>query len=105
VWRSYKPSHNLIHIIIELVVQGVLVFITKKTVAEMLDLPKIGICKLLAKPTNEKEREKEATIYQQITTLETFVDWGGKVGKEGCLVKDFAMMIIIIFCLLNVNNF
>jgi hypothetical protein len=71
-------------------VQGVLVFITKKTVAEMLNLPKIGISKLPTKPTNEKEREKEATIYQKITTLETFVDQGGKVGKEGCLVKDFA---------------
>jgi hypothetical protein len=40
-----------------------LIFITKKIVAEMLNQPKIGISKLLAKPTKEKEKEKEAAIY------------------------------------------
>jgi len=50
--------------IIESVVQGVSVFMTKKTVAKMLDLPKIGINKLPTKPTKEKEREKEVAIYQ-----------------------------------------
>jgi hypothetical protein len=54
--------------IIKLIVQGVLVFISKKTVAKMLNLLKIGITKLWAKPTKEKEREKEATIYQTIVS-------------------------------------
>lgn len=54
--------------IIELIVQGVPIFIT-----EMLNLPKINIIKLLAKPTKEKEREKEAAIYRKITSLETLV--------------------------------
>jgi hypothetical protein len=39
-------------------VKGVLIFITKKTVAEMFNLPKIGINKLSAKPTKEKEKVK-----------------------------------------------
>jgi hypothetical protein len=76
--------------IIESVVQGVSVFMTKKTVAKMLDLPKIGINKLPTKPTKEKEREKEVAIYQQVIPPKTFINRGGKVGKEGCLVKDFA---------------
>jgi hypothetical protein len=44
-------------------VKGVLIFITKKTMAKMLNLPKINISKLLAKLTKEKEREKEVAIY------------------------------------------
>jgi len=51
---------------IKLVVQGVLIFITKKMVAKMSQLPKIGFNKLLAKPTKEKEKEKEVAIYQKI---------------------------------------
>jgi len=43
----------------KLIVQGILVFIIEKTVAKMLKLLKIGINKLLAKPTKEKEKEKE----------------------------------------------
>lgn len=45
--------------IMKLIVQGILVFIIEKTVAKMLKLLKIGINKLLAKPTKEKEKEKE----------------------------------------------
>jgi hypothetical protein len=43
-------------------VQGVSFFRTKTIVAKMFNLPKIGINKLPAKPTKEKESEKEATI-------------------------------------------
>jgi hypothetical protein len=45
--------------IIELVVQGILISITEKMV-EMFKLSKTCINKLLAKPTKEKEKEKEA---------------------------------------------
>jgi hypothetical protein len=48
-------------------VQGVPIFITKKTMAKMLSLRKIGITKLPTKPIKkkdkEREREKEVTIY------------------------------------------
>jgi len=45
--------------IIKSIVQGVLIFITKNMVVEMLHLPKLGITKLLTKPTKEKDKEKE----------------------------------------------
>jgi hypothetical protein len=52
---------------IELVVQGVLVFIIEKTMAKMLNLPKMGITKLPTKSAKEKDkerkREREATIH------------------------------------------
>jgi hypothetical protein len=46
-------------------------------VAKMLKLPKIGINKLLAKPTKEKEKEKEAAIYQKIAPPEALIDQEG----------------------------
>ncbi len=49
--------------IIKSVVQGVSIFIIKKMVANMFNLLKIGINKLLTKPTKEKESVKEASIY------------------------------------------
>ncbi len=45
--------------VIESIVQGVPIFITKKRMAEMLNLPKIGITKLLTKPIKKKDKEKE----------------------------------------------
>jgi hypothetical protein len=44
--------------IIEWVVQGVLVFITKKTMVEMLYLPQSDITKILAKLAKEKRRNE-----------------------------------------------
>jgi hypothetical protein len=44
--------------IIEWVVQGVLVFITKKAMAEMFYLPQYDITKILAKLAKEKEKER-----------------------------------------------
>jgi hypothetical protein len=44
--------------IIEWVVQGVLVFITKKTMAKMLYLPQSNISKILAKLATEKRRKE-----------------------------------------------
>jgi len=58
-------------------VQGVLIFITKKMVVKMSQLPKIGFNKLLAKPTKEKEKEKEATIYQKIALPKALIDREG----------------------------
>lgn len=52
----------------------ILVFITKNMVAEMFKLPKINISKLLPKPMKEKEKEKEAIIYQKFVPLEALVD-------------------------------
>jgi hypothetical protein len=43
-------------------------------VAEMFKLPKINISKLLPKPMKEKEKEKEAIIYQKFVPLEALVD-------------------------------
>ncbi len=40
----------------------------------MLKLPKIGINKLLAKPTKEKEKEKEVAIHRKIAPLEALVN-------------------------------
>jgi len=60
--------------IIELIVQGIPIFIIEKMVAEMFNLPKIGIIKLLTKPTKKKEREKEAAIYGKNVPLEALVD-------------------------------
>lgn len=57
--------------------QVVSVFITEKMVVEMLQLPKIGLNKLLAKPTKEKEKEKKAIVYQKIAPLEALVDQEG----------------------------
>ncbi len=54
--------------IVELVVQGISIFITEKTVVEMLQLLKTNINKLLAKPTKE-EKKKEVAIYQNIMPL------------------------------------
>jgi hypothetical protein len=61
----------------KIIVQGVLVFIIVKTMAKMLKLPKISINNLLAKPTKEKEKEKEVAIYQKIAPPETLVDQEG----------------------------
>jgi hypothetical protein len=62
-------------------VQGVPIFITKKTMAKMLSLRKIGITKLPTKPIKkkdkEREREKEVTIYRKIASLEALIDWEG----------------------------
>jgi hypothetical protein len=53
----------------ESVVQGVLVFITKKTVVDMFYLPQYNIIKILAKLAKEKEKEREketkVSIYQK----------------------------------------
>jgi hypothetical protein len=49
-------------------VQGISIFITEKTVVEMLQLLKTNINKLLAKPTKE-EKKKEVAIYQNIMPL------------------------------------
>jgi hypothetical protein len=45
--------------VIESIVQGVPIFITKKRMAEMLNLQKNGITKLLTKPIKKKDKEKE----------------------------------------------
>jgi hypothetical protein len=63
--------------IIELVMQGILISITKKMVVEMLKLLKTCISKLLTKPTKEKKKEKEAVIYQKIAQLEALIDREG----------------------------
>ncbi len=57
--------------------QGVLIFIIEKIVAEMFKLSKIGINKLLAKLTKEKEKEKEANVYGKIVSSKALVDWEG----------------------------
>lgn len=57
--------------------QRVSIFIIIETVAEMLNLPKISINKLLSKPTKEKEREKEAAIQRKITPLEALINQEG----------------------------
>jgi hypothetical protein len=54
--------------------QRVSIFIIIETVAEMFNLPKISINKLLSKPTKEKEREKEAAIYRKITLLKALIN-------------------------------
>jgi hypothetical protein len=76
--------------IIESIVQGVPVFITRKMVVEMLHLPKLGITKLLTKSTKEKdkerENEKEVAIYQKIfhrKHLSTRKDGRFSFSKEG----------------------
>jgi hypothetical protein len=51
-----------------------MVFITKKMMVEMLKLLKVGMTKLLAKPTKEKEKEKEAIVYWKIAPTEALVD-------------------------------
>ncbi len=70
--------------IIKSIVQGVLIFITKKMVVEMFHLPELGIIKLLAKPTKEKdkerEKEREVAIYRKIVLLEALVDRNSKEG-------------------------
>jgi hypothetical protein len=62
----------------ELVVQGVLEFITKKMVAEMFYLPQSNIIKILAKPAKEKEKERKketkVSIYRIIAPLDTLMD-------------------------------
>jgi hypothetical protein len=67
--------------IVKSIVQGVLVFMIEKIVAEMFKLSKIGINKLLAKPTKEKEKEKEADVYGTIVPSKALVD------KEGWKVS------------------
>jgi hypothetical protein len=54
--------------IIKLVVQRVLVFIIEKTMAKMLNLPKIKITELSAKLTKWKDKEREITIYQKLVS-------------------------------------
>ncbi len=72
--------------------QGVLIFITKKMVAKMSQLPKIGFKKLLAKPTKEKEKEKEAVIYQKIAPpKKTLVD---REGWKVSLLKGMYVAIL-----------
>ncbi len=63
--------------IIESVMQRVSIFIIIETVAEMLNLLKISINKLLNKPTKEKEREKDVAIYRKITPLEALINRKG----------------------------
>ncbi len=67
--------------IIKLVVQGIPVFITEKTMAKMLNLPKTGITKLPTNLTKEKDKErkkeKEATIYYKIVSPKALVSWEG----------------------------
>lgn len=63
--------------IIESVMQRVSIFIIIETVAEMLNLLKISINKLLSKPTKEKEREKDVAIYRKITPLEALINRKG----------------------------
>ncbi len=60
--------------IIELVMQGISIFIIKKMVANMFNLLEISINKLLTKPTKEKEREKEEAIYWKIIPLEALIN-------------------------------
>jgi len=58
--------------------EGVLVFIIEKIVVEMLKLLETNINKLPAKPTKEKEKEKEAIIYRKIAPLKTLVNQEGQ---------------------------
>jgi hypothetical protein len=88
--------------IIESVVQGILVFIIEETVTKMFNLSKIGITKLLAKPTKEKdtkiEKEKEAATYRKITSPEALVDYEGwKVSfLKGMYVTKLPALIQVI---------
>jgi hypothetical protein len=43
----------------------------------MLQLPKIGLNKLLAKPTKGKEKEKEAVVYWKIAPPKSLVNREG----------------------------
>jgi len=79
--------------IIELVGQGVPIFIIEKTMAKMLNLPKMGITKLLTKPAKEKDKERkkerEATIYQKITSPKALVN------RDGWKVSLFKGMYVV----------
>jgi hypothetical protein len=46
-------------------------------VVEMFKLSKIGISKLLAKPTKEKEQEKEVVAYRKNVPSKALVDQEG----------------------------
>jgi hypothetical protein len=58
---------------------------------KMLKLLKVGITKLLAKPTKEKEKGMEAIVYWKITPLEVLVD------REGWKVSLLKGMYVAIF--------
>jgi hypothetical protein len=55
-----------------------LVFIIEEVVVKMLKLSKTCINKLHAKPTKEKEKEKEAIVYRKIAPLKVLVDQEGQ---------------------------
>ncbi len=55
----------------------------------MLNLLEIGITKLLAKPTKEKERENEVAIYWKIAPLKALVD------REGWKVSLFKGIYVV----------
>jgi len=55
-------------------VQGVLVFITEKTMAKMFNLLEIGINKLPPKLIKEKENESEVVVYQKIVPPKALVN-------------------------------
>lgn len=57
--------------------QGVLVFITEKTMAKMFNLLEIGINKLPPKLIKEKENENEVVVYQKIVPPKALVNWEG----------------------------
>lgn len=66
--------------IVESIIQGILVFITKKTMAKMLCLLQSDITKIRMKPQKEKKekgKEKESIIYQKIAPLKALMEWEG----------------------------
>lgn len=68
-------SHHLVQSkIIKSIVQGVLVFITEKTMAKMFNLLEIGINKLPPKLIKEKEKENAMVVYQKIVPPKALVN-------------------------------
>jgi hypothetical protein len=59
---------------------------------EMLKLPKVGITKLSAKPTKEKEKEMEAIVYWKIAPLKALVD---REGWKDSLLKGMYTTIFL----------
>jgi hypothetical protein len=70
--------------------------------AKMFHLLELGITKILAKLTNkkekDKEREKEASIYQKIASLEALInqeEWKASLLKGMYVVQLLALIQVI----------
>ncbi len=68
----------------------------------MLHLLELGITKILAKPTNkkekDKERKKEASIYQKIAPLEALInqeEWKASLLKGMYVIQLLALIQMI----------